>query len=234
MPLKNSYDPGEYNKATWEGAANARRLIQQRRAAGQRINAPTAAPEEYLEAGKKLAKLAQEVRHAEQGADIRRALPEEFDDGSIEERLARLGETHIAQQMRRRLVGSQAPEPVIEVVGPKGPEGGAVTHRLWAVDDEEFGKKAGEVMTDAEYAAVCRRMKPVQWDENGVPTEYAPAHAPIDPTEGTAQRVPTRREREEAKQYAVRGFAPATEETPATDHTILPEPYVEPVDPDLP
>lgn len=124
----------------------------------------------------------------------------------------------------------------MEVVGPAGPEGAKVT-RLWAVDDAEFDKHAGDPMTDEEYAAVCRRMKPVHWDKHGVPDQYASAHDVIDPEEGLARRVPTRRERAQAAQYAVRGLASegmGGDHIRDTDHTILPEPYVEPVDPDLP
>jgi hypothetical protein len=231
--LKNPHDVGEYNASAWDGAANAKRIIQQRRL----LVDPKAEVERISD------RLAREVRHGEVASpdgkligaepDELRYYPSEDYEGSFAQRLHKLGERPIQEQMRERLVGSQAPEPVMEVVSPDGAEGAKVT-RLWAVDDEEFGKKAGEEMTEDEYVAVCQRMKPVRWDEEGNPDRWAPTHDVIDPSDGTGKHVPTRAEREAAKQYAVRGLTPAVDDTPPGDTTILPDPYVEPENPDLP
>jgi hypothetical protein len=212
----------EVNTDAWTGAEKARKVLQR-----SRITSNPVTPGDTREA----------ARAAQNSLKPRPGSVEFSEADELTQRIIRLGDEHIATQMRRRLVGSQAPEPVMEVVGPDRGEGLKMASRRWAVDDAEFGKQAGDEMTDAEYKTVCERLKPVKWDDEGDPTHYAPAHDRIPEGESLSRSVPTRRERELAKQYAVRGVASkgmGGDHIKDTDHTILPEPYVEPANPDLP
>lgn len=78
----------------------------------------------------KAARTARDVRHARPDAEIH-PLTEPTDDPFVD-KLRQLGsaEPGSAEFMQAHLVGSMAPEEVIEVWGPRGPEGFGPIKRL--------------------------------------------------------------------------------------------------------
>ncbi|HEY1295463.1 MAG TPA: hypothetical protein VGJ60_20485 [Chloroflexota bacterium] len=89
-----------------------------------------------LEEQRKAAQKARTARHADQDAHIHRSLGG-TGDAHIDH-LAELGsmEPGSAEFRAKHLVGSMAPEEVIEVMGPIGPEGFGITRRLDGVTGE--------------------------------------------------------------------------------------------------
>jgi hypothetical protein len=247
----NNHAPGEVNTGAWDRAAQAKRIVQARKVA-KATDSREAVIELHNvteEATKSIeASVQAQIDRQALGQDMGERLAERpLHDDQFLDRLKDLGDLKpgSAKFMKKYLRGTQAPE-VVQFSYVQQGEGLKRVSRLWAVDSNDidciprlmYNKHAGDEMTDAEYAAVCKAQRAVNWDKDGNPTDFRPIHdsrefesdftgrdrhgnPTVNLTEATSQ------EREAAKQYATTGFIPGGvggDEVPPTEHVILPDP----------
>lgn len=247
----NNHQPGEVNVGAWDRAAQAKRIIQARkmvkatdsREAVIRLHEITEEATKSIEAS-----IQTQVDRQSLGQDMGYRLAERpLHDDEFLDRLKELGDLKPGSKefTEKYMRGTQAPE-VVQFNYTQQGEGIKRAARLWAVDSNEvdciprlmYNKRAGDEMTDSEYAAVCKAQRAVNWDEDGKPIDFRPIHdsrefdsdfsgrdrhgdVTVDLTEATPA------ERAASTQYATTGFIPGGvggEGVPPTEHVILPDP----------